>query len=81
MSRTEWSPEGDLAALLDALTDEVLAAPDRDVWLAVRDVGEDPADAVREMRRLLASAEHDPPVSVGAGFAAGSPGTIASRVQ
>jgi hypothetical protein len=36
---SDWEPEQDLAILLDALTDELLATSDREVAAWLRDVG------------------------------------------
>jgi hypothetical protein len=63
---TDWEPEQDLAILLDALTDELLAMPDREVAAWLRDVGEEAQDAVREVGRLVEAADGVllvPPVS------------------
>ncbi len=57
MTHRSWSPEQDLAALLDALTDELLAASDHELRASLADSGEDPDEAAGFMRRLLAAAE------------------------
>jgi hypothetical protein len=54
-----WNPEADLAALLDALTDDLLAAPARDVDALTAETGMPRDTVVREMRRLIAVAESD----------------------
>jgi hypothetical protein len=62
MSKTRsdgWNPEADLAALLDALTEDVLAASARDVDALARVIGVPPDTVAREVRRLIAVAECD----------------------
>ncbi len=54
-----WNPEADLAALLDALTEDVLAASARDVDALARVIGVPPDTVARELRRLIAVAECD----------------------
>jgi hypothetical protein len=69
---TGWNPEHDLDVLLDAFTQDLLAASDRDVAMLVRQTGV-PMDAVvQDMRRLVAAAETGPMVPPVADFA--SPG-------
>ncbi|MGH7067340.1 MAG: hypothetical protein ACREFO_04525 [Acetobacteraceae bacterium] len=55
---TDWNPEQELVRVLDALTEEILATPDRDVaaWLDRKRA----KGAAREMRRLVAAAESGP---------------------
>jgi hypothetical protein len=62
---TDWNPERDLLALLDALAEELLTTSDRDLAAWIGEMGKEPQDIVREMRRLVAAAETDlavPPV-------------------
>jgi hypothetical protein len=54
-----WDPAADLAALLDALTEDVLAASARDVDALARVTGIPPETVAREVRRLIAVAESD----------------------
>jgi hypothetical protein len=63
-----WNPEADLAALLDALTEDVLAASARDVDTLARLTGVPPDTVAREMRRLIAVAESDLIMPPAAGF-------------
>jgi hypothetical protein len=60
MTRGNWNPECDLAALADALTEELLEMPDRDVVGSLHGTGEDAQHAVTAMRRLIAAADQDP---------------------
>jgi hypothetical protein len=55
----DWNPEADLATLLDALTDDLLAASARDVDSMARVTGVPPSTVAREVRRLIAVAEAD----------------------
>lgn len=50
----DWRPDRDLDSLLDALTEELLAAPDRDFV----SVGP-PSDVPDTVRRIIAAAESD----------------------
>jgi hypothetical protein len=62
---TDWNPERDLSALLDALTEEILTASDRDLATGIGEMGKESQDMVPEMRRLVAAADTDlavPPV-------------------
>jgi len=53
----DWNAEQDLAALLDALTAELLATPEPDVAALLREAGK-PAEATAEsMRRLVAAVD------------------------
>ena len=52
-----WNRETDLAALLDALTEDLLAASVRDVDALARVTGAPLDAAAREVRRLIAVAE------------------------
>jgi len=54
---TGWHPEQELAVLLDALTEEILTTPDRDIVAWPRDQIEEASDAAEEIRRLVAAAE------------------------
>jgi hypothetical protein len=54
-----WNPEADLAALLDALTEDLLAASARDVDALARVTGIPPDTVARDVRRLIASAASD----------------------
>ena len=54
---TDWNAERDLAALLDALTAELLATPELDVAALLRETGK-PVEATAEaMRRLVAAVD------------------------
>ena len=59
---TDWNPEHDLAALLDALTEELLTAVDHEVAPYLSETGDGEAEA---MRRLVAAADAGfvPPLS------------------
>ena len=62
----EWNPERDLAALLDALANELRLASDRDVATLLQEMGEGAQDAIKDMRRRVAAADAEsilPPVS------------------
>lgn len=59
-SMTGWHPEQELAALLDALTEEILTMPDRDIAVWPRYQAQEAKDAAQEMRRLVAAAESCP---------------------
>jgi hypothetical protein len=76
---TNWSPEHDLATLLDALMQEVLGASDRDVTMLVREAGVAPEMIARDMRRLMAAAEAGLVAPLAAGFA--TPGLRAFVVR
>jgi hypothetical protein len=54
---TGWHPEQDLTALLDGLSEELLAARDHDLATWVREAGEPVEDIAEPMRRLLAAAD------------------------
>lgn len=54
---TDWNPEHDLAALLDALTAELLTAADHEVTPYLREPGDD--DGAQLVRRLIAAADAD----------------------
>jgi hypothetical protein len=60
MTRADWNPERELAALLDALSEELLAAPDRDVVGSLHGTGEDAQHAIATVRRLIAASDQDP---------------------
>ncbi len=81
MSGGHWSPEQDLAALLDAMSEELLAAPDREVRAALREAGEDPDEAARFMRRLLADADTRAVVPPAADLAARARRVMVARMQ
>ncbi len=54
---TDWNAEQDLAALLDALTAELLATPEHELAAWLRETGE-PVEATAEpMRRLVAAVD------------------------
>ncbi len=69
---SSWDPEHDLALLLDALTEDLLAGSQRDVAPVVREIGGELDTMVREMRRLVAAAEADLAIPPALGFT--SPG-------
>ncbi len=52
----DWVPERDLQAVLDALADELLAAPDHEVSACFSDANER-RDEVETARRLIAAAD------------------------
>jgi hypothetical protein len=54
-----WNPEADLAALLNALTEDLLGASARDVDALAGVSGVSPDTVAREVRRLIAVAESD----------------------
>jgi hypothetical protein len=54
---TDWDAEQDLAALLDALTAELLATPEHEIAAWLRDAGEPVEDSAQPMRRLVAAAD------------------------
>jgi hypothetical protein len=81
VSQGAWSPAQDLAALLDTLTDELLAAPDHEMWVSLRAAGEDPKEAANFMRRLLADAETRAVVPPVTGLAAYPRRMTVSRMQ
>jgi hypothetical protein len=54
---TDWNAEQDLAALLDALTAELLATPKHDIAAWLREAGEPVEVAAQRMRRLVAAAD------------------------
>ncbi len=54
---TDWNAEQDLAALLDALTAELLAARDHDIATWLRDAGDPAEAAAQSIRRLVAAAD------------------------
>jgi hypothetical protein len=53
---TDWNPEHELAALLDGLTEELLATADHEISPYLSETGD---DAVEAMRRLVAAADAD----------------------
>lgn len=57
--RKDWTLEQDLAALLDALTAELLAAPDSEVESWLRESGPKGRAAVEAVRRLATAAASD----------------------
>ena len=54
---TDWNAEQDLAALLDALSAELLGARECDVAAWLRGAGEPVDGAAEPMRRLVAAAD------------------------
>jgi hypothetical protein len=54
---TDWNAEQDLAALLDGLTAELLATPERDIAVWLHEAGETAAHTAQPMRRLVAAAD------------------------
>lgn len=64
---TDWLPARDLEALLDALTDELLAAADHEVSSYVPGSAEERRDEAETVRRLIAAADAElavPPASL-----------------
>lgn len=63
---TIWNPEEDLTLLLDALTEEILSATDRDVAPCRADKEILAKDMIQEVRRMISAADADlfaPPLS------------------
>jgi hypothetical protein len=56
-SMTAWSPHRDLEALLDALTEDLLAAPGPEVAVALRAAEAAQAPTIDAMRRAIAAAD------------------------
>jgi hypothetical protein len=56
-SMTAWSPDQDLEALLDALTEELLAAPGPELAASLGAAGAARASTIDTMRRAIAAAE------------------------
>jgi hypothetical protein len=54
---TDWNAEQDLAALLDALTAELLDTPKHDIGAWLRETGAQVEVAAQRMRRLVAAAD------------------------
>jgi hypothetical protein len=54
---TDWNPERDLSVLLDALTEELLTASERDLAAWIGEMGKEPQEMVLETRRLVAAAD------------------------
>lgn len=54
---TDWNAEQDLAALLDALTSELLATPEHDLAALLRETGKPVEVAAEAMRRLVAAVD------------------------
>lgn len=66
---TDWHPEQELAALLDALTEEILTMSARDIAVGQLGRREEVREAAQEMRRLVAATEsglNPPPTPVSA---------------
>jgi hypothetical protein len=58
-SKKNWHWEQDLAALTDALANELLAAPDHEVSARLHEVGPKARNAVEAVRRLISVADID----------------------
>jgi hypothetical protein len=58
-SKKNWHWEQDLAALTDALANELLAAPDDEVAACLHEVGPKARNAVEAVRRLISAADAD----------------------
>jgi hypothetical protein len=56
---TDWNPEQDLTALLDALTQELLTASERDIAAWRNEMGKQAGDMVQQVRRLIVAADAD----------------------
>jgi len=54
---TDWNAEQDLAALLDGLTAELLAAPEHEIATWLREAGAHTEATAQPMRRLVAAAD------------------------
>ena len=54
---TDWNAERDLAALLDALTAELLATPEHELAAWLRETGEPVETTAQPMRRLVAAVD------------------------
>ena len=54
---TGWLPSQDLTALLDALTEELLASPDHEVPAELHDGADERGEAAGLVRRLIAAAD------------------------
>jgi predicted DNA-binding ribbon-helix-helix protein len=81
MTHGRWNPEQDLTALLDALTDEVLATPESAFFESLHDIGEDRDETIAEMRGLVAESEIDSAVPSVVGFASRWSLAPGARVQ
>ena len=55
----DWTPEQDLAALLDALAIELLAAPGDEVSACLYETGAKGRSAIEAVRRLVSVADAD----------------------
>jgi hypothetical protein len=58
-SKKHWHWEQDLAALTDALANELLAAPDDEVSACLQEVGPKARNAVEAVRRLISASDAD----------------------
>jgi hypothetical protein len=81
MTHGRWNPERDLTALLDALTDEVLATPESAFFESLHDIGEDPDEPIAEMRGLVAESGIHSSVPSVVGFGARWSVAPGARVQ
>jgi hypothetical protein len=54
---SDWDAQQDLAALLDGLEAELLAAPEHEIAARLREGGEAAEDTAQSMRRLVAAAD------------------------
>lgn len=59
MSKKNWHWEQDLAALTDALANELLAAPDDEVAACLHEGGYKARNSVEAVRRLISAADAD----------------------
>jgi hypothetical protein len=81
MTHGRWNPEQDLIALLDALTEEVLATPESAFFESLRDIGEDPDEPIAEMRGLVAESGTDSAVPSIVGFGSSWSVIPGTRIQ
>ena len=54
---TDWLPEQDLDALLDALTSELLAASEHEISAYVHHDADERQDEIESVRRMIAAAD------------------------
>ncbi len=77
----DWNPERELAALLNALAAELVAAPDYEVRALLGETGARGRGAIKTMRRLLAAADADVAVSPIADAPVDGPGILPHRAS
>ena len=68
---TDWDPPQDLAALLDALAEEILAAPDDAVFAGLHEAAGEWGGRAQSLRRLVMAADMGsvvPPLSDATGL-------------